>query len=82
MYTRQQFGKELKDKIRNKIPTEKIGYWSYLVYLEYSGEIDSQFDQFLIDLGTMELGPEFAYSYEKLEKIADELMLGNIVELR
>ena len=45
-------------------------------------EIDSQFEQFLIDLGMMELGPEFAYSYEKLEIIAEELMLGNVVELR
>ena len=82
MYTRQQLGKELKDKIKKKIPIEKIGEWSFLMFHYNLDEIDSQFDQFLIDLGTMELGPEFAYSYEKLEKIADELMLGNIVELR
>ena len=36
---------------------------------------------FLLHLGTMELGPEFAFTYEELEKIAYKFIAGKDVVL-
>lgn len=50
--------------------------WSHDVY---QGDIDVKdvdFLNLLISLGTMELGPEFSLSYETLNKIADDLIVG------
>ena len=81
MYTRQQFGKELKDKIRKKIPIEKIGEWSFLMFHYNLGEIDHDFEEILLRINLMQEGPEFEYSYEELEKIADDLILGKEVKI-
>ena len=51
MYTRVQFGKELKERIAQKQDVEKIGNWVYQVYL--SEDVDSDFDGLLLALSTM-----------------------------
>ena len=81
MYTRQQFGKELKEKIQKKIDVTDIGIWAYDMYYKYMLEIDNNFKNLLIDLNAMEDGPEFARSYEELESIADRLIAGEDVKL-
>ena len=37
--------------------------------------------ELLLTLNKMELGPEFAYTYEELEQIADDLIAGKDVKL-
>lgn len=76
MYTRQQFGKELKAKINEEVDVYDIGRWSYSMYYEHMFEIDDDFREFLITLNAMEDGPEFEFSYEELNKIADRLIAG------
>jgi hypothetical protein len=80
-YTMKDFGKELKDKIYLKQPTEELGAWAYSIYFNNMLEIDDNFREVLLTLNKMELGPEFAYSYEELEKIADDLIAGRKVKL-
>lgn len=82
MYTRIQFGKELKDRLFKKQDVTQIGEWAYSIYLQYIEEIrDEEFDNILLTLNKMELGPEFAFSYERLNEIADDLIAGRHVNL-
>ena len=81
MYIKQQFGKELKEKINKKVDIYDIGRWSYSMYYEHMLEIDDDFREFLINLNAMEDGPEFERSYEELEDIADRLIAGKDVQL-
>jgi hypothetical protein len=77
MYTKAMFGTELKERVAKKQQVEKIGEWAYSMYLEHIGEIDdSKFDDMLLTLTTMELGSQFAFTYEELNKIADDLIAG------
>ena len=83
MYTQQQFGKELKEMIEKREERAFIGSWAHDKYYEHIFEIDenSGLRKILLQLGTMELGPEFARSYEELENIADRLIAGEDVQL-
>lgn len=76
IYTRQQCGKELKEKIKNKVDVADIGKWSYRMYSDNMHAIDDDFAEFLTDLDAMQHGPEFEFSYEKLDEIADRLIAG------
>ena len=81
MYTRKIFGEKLKIKVANKEEFEKIGNWAHKMYMENIMDVDQEFRKILLTIGIMEEGPEFAYSYEELEKIADDLILGREVKL-
>ncbi len=80
-YTREQFGKELKQRLTNKEAIESIGNWAYIIYLDHCHEVDKTFRDMLIILNFMSLGPEFAFSYEELNQIADDLIAGKEVKL-
>ncbi len=81
MNIRVFFGKILKLKVTSKIPSEEIGSWAFSFYWENILTIDSDFEDILLTLNKMELGPEFAFTYEELEKIADNLIAGKEVKL-
>lgn len=82
MYTRIQFGKELKVRVAQKQDVAVIGHWAYSIYLKHIHEIDDRgLDNILLTLNTMEDGPEFAFTYEELNKIADDLIEGRDVDL-
>jgi hypothetical protein len=81
IYTRQKFGKELKEKIKNKEDAELIGRWAFHMYYEHMLDIDDDFQDFLTDLGGMSAGPEFVRSYEELDQIADRLIAAENVKL-
>ncbi len=81
MYTRQEFGKKVKERIKQQQDVADIGSWSYSIYSQHRREIDMSFRGFLLDLSSMESGPEFEYSYDQLNKIADRLIAGEDVEL-
>ena len=77
MYTRANFGKELKKKTDQKLDVQEIGSWAYEIYLE--GDVDDndcEFLNLLLTLNHMEDGPEFALSYQRLNEIADDLIAG------
>ena len=80
-FTKKQIGEELKNKF-NKKSIAAIGNWAYSMSLKNIEDTDFQFNQLLLDLGTMELGPEFEYSYEELLVIADKIITGQDVQLR
>lgn len=79
MYTKEHFGKELKDKILKKEDIAAITCWIYSLYLDKDVE-DSLNDLFLVS-SLMNDGSEFEYSYEELENIADRLIAGEDVKL-
>ena len=80
-YTKQKFGIELREKINNKFETEEIGSWAFSMYIKHMQEIDLSLSVIILKLAIMEQGPEFARSYEELEKIADRLIAGKDVKL-
>lgn len=69
-----QFAKELKDKLKKAESISKIGQWAHTFFLDFKNPDDHEFINLLLDLHTMELGPEFELSSEELEKIADDLI--------
>ena len=81
MYTKVQFGKDLKQKVLERENIESIGCWAHTVYLEWLDCNDLDFLNLLLDLSRMELGYQFAISYEKLDQIADDLIAGKDVKL-
>lgn len=81
MYTKKAFGQELKDRVLKRECVAEIGHWSYSIYLENVGDIESDFEDILLALNTMELGSEFEFTYEELNQIADDLIAGKPVNL-
>jgi hypothetical protein len=81
MYTRKMFGIELKERVLKKQDITEIGHWAYWIYLEYIKDIDLDFREILLTLNGMEDGPEFAFTYEELNQIADDLIAGKDVKL-
>lgn len=75
------FGKKLKRKAILKTPVEQIGAWAFSFYWNNIETTDSSFEDLLLTLNTMELGPEFEFSYEELEDIADRLIVAEDVVL-
>jgi len=81
MNIKQKIGTELKQLLTNKKTTEQIGGWCYWIYMKHIQDIDTTLKDLLLDLSTMEDGPEFELSYEKLNDIADRLIAGEDVKL-
>ncbi len=81
MYKKLQFGKDLKDRIIKNQSIVEIGSWAYTIHLDYFDVNDRTFLDLLLRLGMMELGSDFAFTYEELNKIADDLISGKNVNL-
>lgn len=81
MYTRVQFAQELKERVLKKQAVAEIGSWAFSMYWKYIADIDLDFRDLLLTLNTMEDGPEFAFTYEELNQIADDLIAGKDVKL-
>ena len=81
LYTRVQFGKDLKQRVFERKNIELIGRWAFSTYSKHIYDIEEDLIDITLGLGTMELGPEFAYSYEELDQIADDLIAGKNVKL-
>ena len=81
MYKKITFGKELKNKVLKKEDIIKIGTWSHSTYIENCVDLEPGLREVMIGLNTMELGWEFAISYEILNKIADDLIADKEIDL-
>ena len=81
IYTKASFGHELKDRVLQKQNIVDIGIWAHSAYLACCADVEPELLQVMLDLNTMELGEQFAISYEILNKIADNLIAGRAVDL-
>lgn len=82
MYTRKIFGLELKERVSKKQNITEIGRWAYWIYMEYINDInDDYFDEILLTLDGMQDGPEFSFTYEELNQLADDLIAGKDVKM-
>ena len=81
MYTKVQFGKDLKQRVSERESVKFIGRWAHSMYLDWLDYKDLDFLNLLLTLNTMDLGPEFAFTYEELDQIADDLIAGKDVKL-
>eukprot|EP00210_Caulerpa_lentillifera_P009589 g9146.t1 len=80
MYSKCQFGVELLRKLSHQETQVEIGRWCYTLY-NHTANPEEGLDEILISLGTMEDAPEFERSYEELEQIAKDLIVGKEVKL-
>ncbi len=80
MTIKQKFGYELKKYLNLKKSTEAIGGFAFFYYMKNMPDIDDEFRRFLLDMSTMEEGPQFALPYEMLHQIADALIAGKDVK--
>ena len=67
MYTKVQFGRDLKRRVLEKENLESISRWAFSTYWEHMLNIEDDLVDIALHLNTMELGPEFAFSYEELD---------------
>ena len=79
MYTKKQFGKELKSKILQKKDIGLIAHWIYSLYLDH--DVEESLNDIFLSLSNMEDNYQFEYSYKELEEIADRLIAGEDVTL-
>lgn len=81
MQSKVEFGKALKSKVLKEVDRESIGKWAYIVYLDWLDVNDVDFLKLLLELSGMELGYQFYFTYEELQRIADDLIKGRDVKL-
>ncbi|MCX5921775.1 MAG: hypothetical protein NTX86_00385 [Candidatus Dependentiae bacterium] len=81
MNTRLQFGKELQKRVTERQDIVQIGRWIFTIFFNWPNSQDKDFLNLLLHLSTMEEGPEFAFTYEELNQIADDLIAGKNVKL-
>ena len=84
MYTRVDFGHELKERVTKKQNVAVIAKWTDSVYLEHAEDIDldPEFRNILFILNFMDVGPKAEFSYERLNEMADNLIIGEAVNLQ
>lgn len=77
MYTKKDFGHELKERVSNNENVAEIGNWAFSIYLEHIEDInDAEFRNILLTLNHMSNEPGFELSYQRLNEIADDLIAG------
>lgn len=81
MYTKINFGIELKELLQKTKDPHEIGRWAFSAYWEHVTDLEHGVRTIALTLNTMEDGPEFAFTYEELNKIADDLIAGKDVQL-
>ena len=80
--TRIEFAKTLKEMVLKKESMQQIALWIHRVYVSYyDNDMDKSFYEILYSLMMMDAGPEFEYTYEELNDIADRLIAGEDVKL-
>ncbi|MCX5923624.1 MAG: hypothetical protein NTU89_03620 [Candidatus Dependentiae bacterium] len=81
MYTKEQFGYQLKRLTAEQTDINLISDWAHELYAQYLTDPGSNLDDILLVLAMMDAGPEFELSYERLNEIADRLIAGKDVKL-
>jgi hypothetical protein len=81
MNVKKEFGVGLKKHVLNKKDPEKTGAWVCIFLANHSDVIDSDFENALLTLSTMEDGKQFYYTEEELLEIAENFINGKEVKL-
>jgi len=81
MYTKIQFGLELKEILKKTHDPYEIGKWAFSTYWEHVTNLEHDVRSIALTLNTMEDGPEFAFTHAELEQIANDLVEGKNVQL-
>lgn len=83
VYDRLEFAKELRRKIKKRVPALIVGTWVFDMYYDYMFNIDRHSDlgKLLLELEDIEKRSEFECSYEELSDIVDRLIEGEGVKL-
>ena len=81
IYTIPQIGQQLKEMVIDRVEREKIGDWAFSISHARIENRNQILYNLLYTLSMMDMGHEFYYSYEELERIADDLIAGKEVKL-
>jgi len=73
IYTKKQFGLELKAKIALSRDFQEVSRWAFKIFTDHGLDFEDGLDYFVLKLVAMEEGPEFLLSKEELSLLADEL---------
>jgi hypothetical protein len=74
MYTKERFGKELKEQLEGNFDVVKIARWAENIYSNHCREISTELSDIIMTLSIMEHGPEFEYTRSELELLAQSLI--------
>jgi hypothetical protein len=77
IYTKKQFGIELKSRIHRGNDYNEISKWAFTIYINYGLLLEKDLDYFVLKLMAMEEGYEFILSKEELLILADKLINEN-----
>ena len=80
MYTKIQFGLDLKEILKKIQDPYEIGKWAFSIYWQHITDIEHDVRKIALTLNTMEDGPEFAFTYDELNKISDDLIAGKEIK--
>ncbi len=75
-FTKERFGKELKEKIESGSSPQEIGKWAFEVFFHYGRSFDPNMNEVIQKVFMMEEGPEFEYSRDELLEIAEKFIAG------
>lgn len=79
MYTKVQFGLDLKEMLKKTKDPYEIGKWAFSTYWEHVTDLEHGVRAIALTLNTMEDSSEFAFTHTELEQIANDLISGKDV---
>lgn len=74
MYTKIQFGVDLKEVLKKTQDPCEIGKWAFSTYWEHITDLEHDVRSIALTLSTMEDGPEFVFTSEELQRFAEDLI--------
>ncbi|MBS4166778.1 hypothetical protein NEOC65_001872 [Neochlamydia sp. AcF65] len=75
MLTKKDLVLGLKETIKEGFTPAQIGSWVYSNYLQLNEEVEEELWPICTQLAAMEVGPEFEFTIEELQLIAEKLLL-------
>lgn len=73
VYSRKNFGDELKERLSTSVPLAELARWAYLRYLDHANDLEPGLYDDLMSVAMMEEGPEFELTRGELEALAVQL---------
>ena len=73
VYTKAEFGKDLKWKLTQTQNIEEIKDWAFKILFRFPYEIEKDLKDILLTLAIIDNKPEFKLSIEEIKQLADDL---------
>ncbi len=73
VYSKKQFGKELRKQLELDYDVKKLSYWAYRIYLKNCNNFEPGLKDIVMDIVTMAEGIEFEISKDELMTMSKEL---------